>query len=329
MFHTIKSTHKMLAAILVSAPLLSFTTTALAAAPDGLGPWADEVVSYSQGLMKNGSPVLPERSDTTQSLGVAEMTEDLGTFYSLGFGGSLTLKFQNGISQGALIVETTWEDFEYPAETAKVEISTDGLVYQEIGNITKEDGEVTVPEGFGCAQFMRITDTSNPELYEPTADGFDVDGVQSTGDSCMPDVKVNFSTLDPSCTSDQVSASAHIQKDGINQSGVRVVFKYNGQEKIVYTGNDGRTSTSFTYNGDGHVEVQPDGFPSDFHSITKETNCESTPGQVLGATTQGQILGATTYAETGIAEDIMMSILGLTGATLFTTGSVLHIKNKA
>lgn len=141
-------------------------------------------------------------------------------------------------------------------------------------------------------------------------------------------VKVYFSTVDPTCTSDQVSASAHIQKDGADQKDVRVVFKYNGEEKIAYTGNDGRTSVSFTYTGDGQVEVQPDGFPSDFHNISKETNC-STSGQVLGASTQGQVLGATTYAETGIVEDVMMSILGITGATLFATGSVLHVKNKA
>lgn len=142
-------------------------------------------------------------------------------------------------------------------------------------------------------------------------------------------VKISYSAIDPECNSNTVSASIHIQDNNVDQSGVRVVFKYSSQEKIAYTGNDGRASVGFDYTVDGHVEMLPDGFASQLGYITKKTNCEATPGQVLGATTQGQVLGATTYAETGIVTDVMMSILGLAGATLFATGSVLHVKNKA
>lgn len=161
--------------------------SAYAAPPDGLGPWADSVLVTNQGMRNDGSPVLPERSDPTAALGVAENTQEDGTFYSLGIGGSMTLAFQNGISAGAFVVESTNEDFWYPTETAMVEISADGLVYHQVGNITKNDNEVEVPENFGCAQFIRITDTSDPDLFEtfdPTADGYDVDGVSTVGENC-------------------------------------------------------------------------------------------------------------------------------------------------
>lgn len=164
---------------------LTLATPVSAAAPDGIGPWSDGVAVVNQGMKKNGSPVLPERSDPWQALGLAEGTQDTGTFYSLGMGGDITLAFQNGVSSGTFVVESTWTDFWYPTETAKVEVSVDGLSYQEIGNVTKEHGQVEIPEGIGCALFVRITDTSNPDLFEPTADGFDVDGVRSVGLPCV------------------------------------------------------------------------------------------------------------------------------------------------
>ncbi len=168
-----------------------------------------------------------------------------------------------------------------------------------------------------------------------TADFFTDDEDNTCGGEIEPtptpetNQKVSTIVLDPSCESNTVSASVHVQHNNVDQSGVRVVFRYVGQEKIAYTGNDGKASVGFNYTVDGHVEILPDGFPTKLEYITKETNCKSTPGTVLGATTQGQVLGATTYAETGIVEDVMMSILGLAGASLFATGSVLHVKNKA
>ncbi|GIK83734.1 MAG: hypothetical protein BroJett025_03560 [Patescibacteria group bacterium] len=142
-------------------------------------------------------------------------------------------------------------------------------------------------------------------------------------------VKAAFSTIDPSCDSNVITAMEKITVNNIDQSGIKVIFKYNGVEKISYTDLQGQALVAFDYTGDGFVDVYPDGFASEAHFVTKETNC-STPnnGQVLGTSTQGQVLGATTYAETGIAQDVMMSILGLAGAGMFTTGAVLHVKKK-
>lgn len=139
----------------------------------------------------------------------------------------------------------------------------------------------------------------------------------------------SLSTVDPSCDSDSVAATHKIEEDGKAISGVRVVFEYNGEQKIAYTDHDGKAHISFKYTGDAHVNSNPDGFSSAANYITKETECSNTQsGSVFGASTQGQVLGATTYAETGIVEDVMMTILGLTGVSMFTTGAVLNVKNK-
>src|SRR5581483_12293450 len=103
----------------VSTALFFFVTPSFAAAPDGLGPWADSVLSSHQGLMKNGLAVPAARSDPTAAVGIAENTPLVDTtFFSLGFGGNIVLGFDNGISSGAMMVEATIQP-GYPDETAK------------------------------------------------------------------------------------------------------------------------------------------------------------------------------------------------------------------
>lgn len=154
-----------------------------AAAPDGSGPWADSVVNFSQGLTKAGGAIDANRSDASQALGVAEQTVAPGTFVSLGFGGSLTLQFDNGISNGVFVVEST--NPNYPVEHAHVDLSADGSNWFSAGNLD-QTGTVTQPDNLTCAQYVRITDTSNSaDFSEDTADAYDVDGVQATeGEAC-------------------------------------------------------------------------------------------------------------------------------------------------
>ncbi|MBI4080922.1 MAG: hypothetical protein HY430_04090 [Candidatus Levybacteria bacterium] len=178
--------------LLVIIPLLTlslfFTAITLAAAPDGLGPWADTVVGTNQGLMKNGNPVPAIRSDPTSALGVAEDNTTDGNFYSLGFGGSITLGFDNGISSGVIIVEAT--NPNYPVETAQVEVSPDSVNWTIAGNVA-QDGRVEVPANLGCVHFVRVTDTSNPnDFQDATADAYDVDGVQGIGNACATEGKM-------------------------------------------------------------------------------------------------------------------------------------------
>lgn len=181
------------ASISAIALTFAFSSLALAAAPDGAGPWADSVFNASQGTMKNGAAVPAPRSDTSSALGVAENDTVEGHFYSLGFGGSIALGFDNGISSGSMVVEAT--NLGYPGETAKVEMSENGTTWVTAGNISA-DGTVSKPEGITCAKYVRVTDTSDKANFsDDTADGFDVDGVKATGEPCT--VPTPTPTCDP------------------------------------------------------------------------------------------------------------------------------------
>lgn len=171
---------------LVAAVPLS-ATRIHAATPDGMGPWADTVVSTTQGLRKDGSAVPLERSDATSMLGVAEGDTVTGHFYSLGFGGTATLGFDNGISNGVIVVEAT--PVGDLVETAKVEVSTNGTDFVQVGTVNS-DGQVTLPADAGCVKWVRLTDTTDPTNFSPTADGYDVDGVQARGDVCTTSGKM-------------------------------------------------------------------------------------------------------------------------------------------
>lgn len=168
----------------VVALLIFFSSVLLspvfAGASDGIGPWADGVVSSSQGLRKNGTPVDPVRSNPQAAVGPAEDNVTPSNFFSLGFGGSITLMFENPISNGLVNVEATDTTWWYPNETALIQLSADGDTWVTAGGVS-QDGQVAMPEQLSCARYVRITDTSNPSNFsDETADGYDVDGVQAT-----------------------------------------------------------------------------------------------------------------------------------------------------
>lgn len=159
-------------------------TLVFAAAPDGMGPWADSVLFSAQGMTKDGGAVPAPRSNPSSALGVAEDNTSDGTFYSLGFGGTISLGFDNGISTGVIVVEAT--NAGYPAEKAKVEVSENGTTWVNAGEVS-QDGSVNKPASIGCAKYVRLTDVSNKDDFtDGTADGYDVDGVRATGDACTP-----------------------------------------------------------------------------------------------------------------------------------------------
>lgn len=173
--------------VLFSLMVLSFLPSpVVAAAPDGSGPWADTVVSASQGLMKNGLAVPAARSNPNSALGVAENDTVDGHFYSLGFGGNIVLGFEGGISSGVFVVEATNADPVYPIEKARVEASEDGTTWITAGTVN-QDGTVPLPATVTCAKYVRITDISDPSIMpDEIADGYDVDGVKVTGTTCKP-----------------------------------------------------------------------------------------------------------------------------------------------
>ena len=164
---------------------------ASAGSPDGAtGPWADSVVQYTPGLNAVGTAVLAERSDPNAALGAPEAkagNDDpipTGAFVSLGYGGSITLGFETAtcIRPGAALTievrEITKEP--YPAETAEVSVSADGVNYVVAGTISR-DATLPVPAGVTDVRYVRLVDDSDASMLTTKGaadDGFDIDGVQ-------------------------------------------------------------------------------------------------------------------------------------------------------
>lgn len=183
---------KRLVMAMVVASLL-LPAAAFSADPDGAaGPWADQVISFDQGTRKNDTSVLLERSDPTAALGVAEGTVGSGSplnFVSLGFGGTIILGFDNFIDNGAdpdsAVLEIT--NGSYPLEKVAVSFSQDGSTFIPAGFASNngtgippsELTTVSLPASMAWARFVKLEDISDETPFEPTADGFDLDGVKA------------------------------------------------------------------------------------------------------------------------------------------------------
>ena len=160
-------------------------------------PWADHIASFNQGTKNNGGAVPSERSNPTKALGEAE-NNDTYNFVSLGmgFGGEIVLKFDNLIlnetGNDIEIVETSFgspDCAQYP-ERAKVWVSQDGIIWDEIGDVCV-DGALDMDNGalqFAWAKYVKIKDTSNPADFGGDADGYDVDGVRAIHCGTQPDL---------------------------------------------------------------------------------------------------------------------------------------------
>lgn len=159
-----------------------------AQAASGGNPWADTVTSFSQGLRKNGTPVLANRSNPNTALGPAQTTGaqfdstvTVGTFVSLGFGGTITLGFNEPIANGPgsdiAIYEVTGGTSS-PAERVRVEASVDGVAWTLLAGGVTRDANVNLGS-LQIANYVRLTDVSNPSPFEDTADGYDLDAVRA------------------------------------------------------------------------------------------------------------------------------------------------------
>ncbi|NMC36480.1 hypothetical protein GYA49_05550 [Candidatus Beckwithbacteria bacterium] len=151
--------------------------------------YADQAFTLVQGLRKNGTPVLANRSNPASVEGALD-----GNFVSLGFGGQITVSFANPIVDDTANVsagdisfhEVTNGRSSYPNETADIFVSQDGNSFVYIGTISNHDSSSGVSyvdisgSGFDWVKFVRIVDTSNPaDFSQSDADGYDLDAVDA------------------------------------------------------------------------------------------------------------------------------------------------------
>jgi hypothetical protein len=147
---------------------------------------------------------------------------------------------------------------------------------------------------------------------------------------------VHLKLTGPACTQTNFDAEYEVHQDGNPVSGLNVKFTYNGVVKYGDTNQDGKALVSFTYSGPGDVVAEPNGnFDTQTRYISGACQGVSSEdpknhGQILGLTTSsnGKVLAATTMADTGIFEDTLMSLVGMIGAGLTATGSLLYAKKR-
>lgn len=147
------------------------------------GCYATEVVTSNQGLTSNGAAVPANRSDVNMALMSPDMSNAAGGFYSLGMGGSITLKFggavYNSDGNDIMVYETSYSGDTCGRgddEKAMIEVSQDGNNWIPAGEICRDGGIDLEGLGVPFVTQIRITDmTTN------SGDGYDVDGVVAIG----------------------------------------------------------------------------------------------------------------------------------------------------
>jgi hypothetical protein len=162
------------------------------------------------------------RSNPANALGAADNFDNgalpIG-FFSLGFGGSITLEMSgpicntNGSAADFTIFETSYGSpscNSFP-ERARVWVSQDGCSWIEL---TSEAAPIcqnaSLDLGFlPWAKYVRITDVSSPSSFGLSGDGYDVDAVEGIGGCTLP----------PETGLSLVAASGAVPTQGLAENG--------------------------------------------------------------------------------------------------------------
>ena len=151
---------------------------------------AQEVIQYNQGTRKNGSPIHPTRVNPINALGIPHNDDLSIDCVSLGFNGSLTLKFDYAVfnqeGNDLWVVETSFgaPDCQTYPEAAYFEGSLNGLTWYPMGTVCL-DGTIDIGDGVYAIQYVRISDRSPMGQFPNSADGFDLDGILVLNDNCQ------------------------------------------------------------------------------------------------------------------------------------------------
>lgn len=151
--------------------------------------WMATSPSSSQGTKNDGSAITDvTRTNPTFATGAAN-----GNFFSLGKNGSIILKSSgyvlNVAGNDLSFHEITNGRSSYPEEKATVEVSQDGTTWFSAGSATglDTDGISYVDfnsTGLPWVQYVRVTDNTDFTIHAEDADGYDLDAVDITTQTC-------------------------------------------------------------------------------------------------------------------------------------------------
>lgn len=154
------------------------------------------VVDYSPGPSADFLGTIPDQRDDPSNaiLAPQDSDTDMGeqngnsltvNFTSLGFGGSITLQFDQPFGRGEGVdLEIFETSYNTPAcdswqELADVFISQDGCSWIQVADNQCQNFGIELPDAMPWALFVRIVDASPAGAFSPNADGYDVDGVRA------------------------------------------------------------------------------------------------------------------------------------------------------
>lgn len=174
----------------LAALLLAATTLAAASGVQAAVVYANGVVSAnSTGVTVTNGPIDPARLVAESALGApdAVVPNSLG-YYSLGFGGSITLSFSTLIGPGIATFHEATGGTTYPREAAEVflfDLASSSFV--SVGTVDNQTGGLPATLNIsgicsiGCSE-LRLVDASLPADFGaiPEADGYDVNAVSVT-----------------------------------------------------------------------------------------------------------------------------------------------------
>ena len=182
---------------------------------------ATQVISYMPGLRKNGTAVTPARAIPANALGAPQGSNNVN-FVSLGFGGSLVVKFDyvifdNAATNDISLVETSFGNPSCASYSEKVMVegSLDGNNWIMLTNEDIcLDGEIDINNA-GVIQYIRLTDRSASTRFSGTADGYDVDGLVVINDC---DNNTTAARISDNTTTANEVASADVFPNPFNES---------------------------------------------------------------------------------------------------------------
>src|SRR3989344_287971 len=161
---------------------VSFIASLDAAA--SLTEWATGTEDNNQGLRKNGTAILADRTNPGSLLGAPQTTGTpydavvAGSFFSLGFDqGNIVALFDGTIYNDAgndIQVYEVTGGTSYPDEKVKVE-AWDGSTWVDLGLVNR-DGSVDMGSLLFASK-VRLSEASDKNLFENEADGYDLDAV--------------------------------------------------------------------------------------------------------------------------------------------------------
>jgi len=175
------------------------------------------IIDFTQGQRKDGKDIIWYRSNPDNALGKADAKDSPQggiRFVSLGFGGSITLEFDNQLcdkpGNDLRVYETSYGNpmFALYPEQAEIFVSQEGNTWKSLGHTNtttpyincqvKLDTDFDIKGAYPWIKFVRVVDVTNPNakmlnpakctplpvmVFNKASDGFDLDAIESLENS--------------------------------------------------------------------------------------------------------------------------------------------------